>query len=67
MLRYIGDPEPKLSDGYVFEDEPYVKYIYYAHDGVKKIEYILTEEAIKININKSELKNPLREIDTYII
>lgn len=53
----------------VFEDEPYVKYIYYAHDGVNQIEYILKEEAIKININKSELKNydPLNEIDKYII
>ncbi len=24
MLRYNADPEPKLSDGYVFEVEPYV-------------------------------------------
>jgi hypothetical protein len=53
----------------VFEDEPYVKYIYYAHDGVNQIEYILTEEAIKSNINKSDLKNydPLNGIDKYII
>ncbi|KOO49121.1 DUF3139 domain-containing protein [Viridibacillus arvi] len=53
----------------VFEDEPYVKYIYFAHDGVNQIEYILTEEAIKSNINKSDLKNydPLNGIDKYII
>ncbi|MGF9979674.1 DUF3139 domain-containing protein [Viridibacillus arvi] len=53
----------------IFEDEPYVKYIYYAHDGVNQIEYILTEEAIKSNIHKSDLKNydPLNGIDKYII
>ncbi|QFF99298.1 DUF3139 domain-containing protein [Psychrobacillus glaciei] len=53
----------------VFEDEPYVKYIYYAHDGVNQMEYILTNDAIKLNINKSELKHyyPFSEIDKYII
>lgn len=53
----------------VFEDEPYVKYIYFAHNGVKQIEYILTEEAIKSNINKPDLKNynPSNEIEKYII
>ncbi|MEI4771674.1 DUF3139 domain-containing protein [Psychrobacillus sp. FJAT-51614] len=53
----------------VFEDEPYVKYIYFAHDDVKQFEYILTNEAIEMNFNKSKLKNydPLSEIDKYII
>ncbi|MFF3099759.1 DUF3139 domain-containing protein [Viridibacillus arvi] len=53
----------------VFEDEPYVKYIYFAHNGVKQIKYILTEEAIKSNINKPDLKNynPSNEIEKYII
>ncbi|MFE6166928.1 DUF3139 domain-containing protein [Viridibacillus arvi] len=53
----------------VFEDEPYVKYTYFAHNEVHQFEYILTEEAIKKNINKSDLKNydPLNGIDKYII
>lgn len=48
----------------VFEDEPYVKYIYYAHDGVIQMVYFLTNEAIKLNINKSDLKHyyPFRKL-----
>ncbi|KOO51702.1 DUF3139 domain-containing protein [Viridibacillus arvi] len=53
----------------VFEDEPYVKYIYYAHNGVNQMEYVLTEEAKKSNIDKSDLKNydPFNEIEKYMI
>ncbi|MFB5089647.1 DUF3139 domain-containing protein [Psychrobacillus sp. PGGUH221] len=66
---FYGFKLPKYYAVVVFEDESYVKYIYYAHDGVIQIKYILTDEAIKMNIDKSELKhyNPINEIDKYII
>ncbi|ALC85143.1 hypothetical protein AM499_04425 [Bacillus sp. FJAT-22090] len=53
----------------IFEDEPYVRYIYFAHAEVIQFDYILTNKAIEMNINKSKLKNydPLSEIDKYII
>lgn len=40
-----------------FEDEPFVEYIYFAHNGVKQFEYILTEEGKKKGIIESELKH----------
>ncbi|ETT81057.1 DUF3139 domain-containing protein [Viridibacillus sp. FSL R5-0477] len=43
----------------IFEDEPFVKYCYFAHNEgrVKQFDYILTEEAKKIDIDESKLKH----------
>ncbi|MEX3624937.1 DUF3139 domain-containing protein [Viridibacillus arvi] len=43
----------------VFEDEPFVKYGYFAHnkDRVGQFEYTLTEEAKKRGIDESKLKH----------
>ncbi|WP_245827572.1 DUF3139 domain-containing protein [Paenisporosarcina indica] len=51
----------------VFEDEPFVQYIYYAHNGVKQIEYSLTYEGIEKGIDETKLKHyvPFDNIDKY--
>lgn len=41
----------------IFEDEPFVEYIYFAHNGVKQFEYVLTEEGKERGIIESDLKH----------
>ncbi|MFE6166924.1 DUF3139 domain-containing protein [Viridibacillus arvi] len=43
----------------IFEDEPFVKYSYFAHNKgrVKQFDYTLTEEAKKRGIDESKLKH----------
>ncbi|MGE7839083.1 DUF3139 domain-containing protein [Viridibacillus arvi] len=48
---------PQVYTVVVFKDEPFVKYIYYAHDGVVQVDYILSEELKKSGIDSYKLKH----------
>ncbi|MCM3273592.1 DUF3139 domain-containing protein [Paenibacillus elgii] len=41
----------------VFEDEPYVEYIYFAHNDVLQFRYNITEEGNNKGITQSDLKH----------
>ena len=62
-----GFKMPAFYTVVVFEDEPYVKYIYYAHNGVKQMEYTLTDGGIEKGIDETKLKHyvPFDYIDKY--
>ncbi|MFF3100045.1 DUF3139 domain-containing protein [Viridibacillus arvi] len=48
---------PQVYTIVVFKDEPLVKYIYFAHDEVVQVNYILSEELKKSNIDSYKLKH----------
>ncbi|MBD0382830.1 DUF3139 domain-containing protein [Paenibacillus sedimenti] len=41
----------------VFENEPYVEYIYFAHNNVMQFSHNVTEEGKQLGITESDLKN----------
>ncbi|WP_233143882.1 DUF3139 domain-containing protein [Lottiidibacillus patelloidae] len=48
---------PPFFTRVIFENEPYVEYIYFAHDDIIQFEYSLTEEGIQKGITEKDLKN----------
>ncbi|MGE7923939.1 DUF3139 domain-containing protein [Viridibacillus arvi] len=48
---------PQVYTVVVFKDEPLVKYIYFAHDGVIQVNYILSEDLKKSGIDSYKLKH----------
>ncbi|SFM45677.1 Protein of unknown function [Paenibacillus sp. 1_12] len=41
----------------VFENEPYVEYLYFAHNKIMQFSHSVTEEGKQLGITDSELKN----------
>lgn len=52
-----GKKLPSFYALVTFKDEPYVEYIYFAHNEVKQFGYQLTEEAKEAGVTESDLKH----------
>lgn len=52
-----GKMLPSFFAVVIFKDEPYVEYIYFAHDEVLQFDHRLTQEGIERGIIMSELKH----------
>ncbi|OPH46967.1 hypothetical protein BC351_02815 [Paenibacillus ferrarius] len=48
---------PSFYTVVVFENEPYVEYIYFAHNNVMQFSHSVTEEGKQLGITDSDLKN----------
>ena len=48
---------PSFYTVVVFENEPYVEYIYFAHNNVMQSSHSVTEEGKQLGITDSDLKN----------
>lgn len=48
---------PPFLSVVVFNDEPYVEYIYFAHNGVIQFDYLITEEGKLMGITEQDLKH----------
>ncbi|WP_373876570.1 DUF3139 domain-containing protein [Paenibacillus spongiae] len=48
---------PSFYTVVVFENEPYVEYIYFAHNDVMQFSHNITEEGKQLGITDSDLKN----------
>jgi hypothetical protein len=48
---------PSFYTVVVFENEPYVEYIYFAHNNVLQFNHSVTEEGKQLGVTDSDLKN----------
>ena len=58
QLRVCGERNyPTFFWKVVFENEPYIEYIYFAHNDVIQFEYLITEEGKQKGITENDLIN----------